>query len=161
MPGPRRSVSGWPAPTYRVTAEFSAPRAYVFRWCTDYRADDAKLEGEHFERRILKRSPTEVVYEDLERQKGGWFWSRHVVRLDPPNGWHSDTVGSHRQYSLDYRLSDLPSGGTRLVLTARRRPYGVGGPNPAKAEWERSVTETWKQFSRALEKDYQRSRQRR
>ncbi len=131
---------------------------YVFDWCTDYGAKDAALEGDKYERRVISRTPRQVVYEDLQEEKDGWFWSRHVVRLDPPRHWHSDSIGSHRAYSLEYRLTSPADGETELVLTAQRRPYGRGEPNPRKAEWERSVLKSWKRFAKALESDYNRSR---
>jgi hypothetical protein len=148
----------WPGPTYRVTATFRAPLEFVYRWCTDYTADDARHEGEHYERKVLERSSRQVMYEDLESSKDGWFWSRHVVRLAPPDRWHSDSVGSHRAISLEYRLRRLPGARTELTLTARRRPYGIGGKNPPKGKWERSVTNSWKLFARALEREYRKSR---
>ena len=119
--------------------------------------EDAQYESEEYERRVLRRTPQEVVYEDLETMPAGWAWARHVVRLFPPNRWHSDSVGSHRMIALDYRLSRLPKGRTQLVLTARRRPYGLGTKNPAKATWERQVTTGWKRFGKALERDYRKA----
>ncbi len=148
----------WPGPSYEVRATFKAPLEFVYRWCTDYTPQDARLEGEKYTRRILRRTPREVIYEDLEETKQGWFWSRHVVRLLPPNRWHSDSVGSHRAYALDYRLTELPGNRTQLILKARRRPYGVGGKNPPKSEWEHSVAKSWKTFGRFLERDYQKVR---
>jgi hypothetical protein len=151
----------WPGPRYQVRAKFRAPVSFVYRWCTDYTPGDARLEGEKFQRRILRRTEREVVYEDLEDTEDGWFWSRHVVRLLPPNRWHSDSVGSHRAYSLDYRLTKLPGDQTQLTLTARRSPYGVGGKNPSKSKWVRSVAKSWKSFGRFLERDYRNSRSKR
>jgi hypothetical protein len=147
----------WPPPAYEVRCEFRAPLEFVYRWCTDYTPQDARYEAEQYERRILLRSRRKVVYEDLEDTPEGWVWSRHVVRLAPPNRWHSDSVGSHRSYSLDYRLYRLPAGRTRLVLTARRRPTSIGGKNPSKSAWERSVGEAWHRFSRALERDFRKA----
>ncbi|HEV2166193.1 MAG TPA: hypothetical protein VGS23_04345 [Thermoplasmata archaeon] len=147
----------WPSPRYEVRVTFRAPLKFVYDWCTDYTPGDARLEGEAYERRILRKTPREVVYEDLEGGPNGWFWSRHVVRLHPPSRWHSDSVGSHRAYSLDYRLKQLPKGSTLFVLRARRRPYGVGGRNPPRSQWERSVGKNWKKFARHLERDYRRT----
>jgi len=144
----------WPGPSYKVRAVFQAPLDFVYRWCTDYTPQDARYEGEAYTRRILKSSPREVVYEDLESTKQGWFWTHHEVRLMPPNRWHSDSVGSHRAYSLDYHLTRLPGDRTQLTLTARRRPYGIGGKNPPKSQWEPSVALAWKHFGRSLERDY-------
>jgi hypothetical protein len=149
--------SKWPSPSYEVHATFDAPLAFVYRWCTDYTPQDARLEGDDYERRILRRTSREVVYEDLVEGEDGWFWSHHVVRLSPPNHWHSDTVGSHRAYALDYWLKKLPGNRTELVLRARRRPYGVGGKNPPKAKWERSVAASWKKFGRELERDHKKA----
>jgi hypothetical protein len=151
----------WPGPRYEVRVRFRAPVKFVYRWCTDYTPGDARLEGEGFRRWILRRSAREVTYEDLEETKDGWFWTRHEVRLTPPDRWHSDSIGSHRAYSLDYRLTELPGDRTQLTLTARRSPYGIGGKNPAKAQWERSVAKSWKSFGRFLERDYRKSRTRR
>ncbi|MGC2034502.1 MAG: hypothetical protein WA761_03530 [Thermoplasmata archaeon] len=151
----------WPGPRYEVRAKFHAPLDFVYRWCTDYTPDDGLFEEESYQRRILRRTPREVIYEDLEDTKGGWFWSRHVVRLLPPDRWHSDSVGSHRAYSLDYTLTKIPGDWTQLILTARRRPYGVGGKNPPRAQWEGSVARSWKAFGRALERDYRRTRSKR
>ncbi len=151
----------WPGPTYEVRANFRAPLKFVYRWCTDYTPKDARYESEHYQRRILRRSVREVIYEDLEDTKEGWYWTRHVVRLYPPNRWHSNSVGSHREVSLEYRLSPLPGDRTQLILTARRRPSGVGGKNPPKSQWERSITVAWKRFGRVLERDYRKSSRRR
>jgi len=147
----------WPAPSYEVRMTFRAPLDFVYRWCTDYTPKDARYEQDEYERRIFRRSSREVVYEDLSETKQGWFWSRHVVRLLPPNRWHSDTVGSHREYSLDYRLQKLPGDRTQLTLRARRRPYGIGAKNRPKSQWESSVAKSWRNFGRALERDYRRA----
>lgn len=151
----------WPGPEYIVHAEFDAPLDFVYRWCTDYTPDDARYEDESYQRRILRRSREEVVYEDLEETRGGWVWARHVVRLLPPDRWHSDSIGSHREIRLDYRLSRLPQGRTRLTLTARRRRAGIGGKNPSKSQWETSVSKSWVKLGRALERDYRRGGSRR
>lgn len=148
----------WPGPSYKLRTEFQAPLDFVYRWCTDYAPQDARSEGEDYERRILHRTLRHVIYEDLYDTKGGWRWSRHVVRLMPPNRWHSDSVGSHRAYSLDYRLSKLPRNRTQLVMRARRRPYGIGGKNPPKAQWERDAAKSWRLFAEVLERDYRKVR---
>lgn len=147
----------WPGPKYRIEVDFRAPLEFVYRWCTDYTPEDAKYESESYQRRVLRRSRAEVVYEDLEETPQGWVWSRHVVRLRPPDRWHSDSVGSHRSIVLDYRLSRIPGGRTRLVLTARRRPTALEGKNPAKRSWERSVRRAWAGFARSLEHDFRNS----
>ena len=153
---PRRSVS-----VYEVRAAFSAPLDFVFRWCTDYRSNDAQYEGADYERRILQRSRHRVVFENLEDSNGGWVWSRYDVRLSPPDRWHAESIGNQRRLSLDYRLSRLSDTRTALVLHGRRVPYGVGERNPPKREWEGAVGGLWRNLARALERDYRRARLRR
>ncbi len=143
-----------PGPRYETRVEFDAPLDFVYRWCTDYTPEDAKAEGEDYERRIIRRTSREVVYEDLVDTKGGWRWARHVVTLAPPNRWHSESVGSHRAISLDYRLSKLPEGRTEMIMTARRRPTSIGAKNPSKSLWQRDVGRSWKLFAKALEREY-------
>jgi hypothetical protein len=150
----------WPGPRYEFGLEFDAPLEFVFRWCTDYAPEDGRLEGEEYERRIVRRARREVVYEDLSDTKDGWRWARHVVHLFPPDHWHSDSVGSHRAVSLDYELSPLPGNRTRMIMKARRRPTGIGGKNPSRAEWEREAENGWKHFARALERDYRKAMRR-
>jgi hypothetical protein len=145
----------WPGPEFHVTAEFRAPIEYVFAWCTDYRPDDARREKDTYERRIVSRAPNQVVYEDLsDDDDGGWRWSRHTVTLRPPNRWHSDSVGSHRELSIDYALTALGPERTRLDLRWRRRPTALGPRRVSKRTTERSTTRAWGNFAAVLERDY-------
>ena len=144
----------WPGPRYEVRTTFRAPLDFVFRWCTDYTPTDARLSREKYERRILRRSPREVVLEDLYDTAHGWIWIRRVVALRAPNHWHADSVGSDRALSVDYRLSRLPGDRTQLIIRARRRPYGIGTKNPSKASWERRVAGNWVKFGRAMEEEF-------
>jgi hypothetical protein len=142
------------AARYEVRAEFRAPLPYVFAWCTDYSVDDARLEKDSYSRKIVERAPRRVVYEDLYETPKGWTWSRHTVTLRPPRRWHSESVGSHRTWSLDYELRPLPDGRTELTLRGDRRATDVGGKNPPRAVLERDIRDAWRNFGRELEKDY-------
>jgi hypothetical protein len=147
---PRRR---WPGPEYHVSIVLRAPLDFAFRWCTDFQADDARLEQEGFERKILQRTPQKIVYEDLEWADDGWHWAQYVVRLLPPNRWHAESVGNYRDATLDYTLTALPRGRTRFDLRWRRRP-GPKGRRLAKAEAERDTRRAWRSFRDALERDY-------
>jgi len=144
----------WPSPKYEVRTTIHAPFPFVYRWCTDYTPEDARYSGEGYERRILRRSDREVIFEDLYDTKEGWIWIRRAVRLLPPAGWHADSVGSDRALSVDYRLSRLSGHSTLLTIRARRRPYGIGGKNPPKSRWERKVGLNWAKFGGGLEGDF-------
>jgi hypothetical protein len=147
----------WTGDHYQVRSTLKAPLPFAYRWCTDYTANDARYTKEGYERRILRRSRREVVFEDLYDTKTGWIWIHRVVRMHPPARWHADSVGSDRALSVDYRLSRLSADRTLLTIQARRRPYGIGTKNPPKLQWERSVAALWEKFGRALERDYRKS----
>lgn len=150
-----------PGRRYRVRSTFRAPLSFVFRWCTDYTSRDGRYSGEGYQRRILGRSDRGVVFEDLYETKQGWIWIHRTVRFQPPDRWHADSVGSDRLLSVDYRVSRLPGGRTRLTIDARRWPYGIGKANPPRTDWERSVARSWKRFGRVLEREYRRSQTKR
>lgn len=149
-----------PPREYHVHARFRAPLPFVFRWCTDYQADDPTLEHGAFVRRILHRDRRRVVYEDLYDKPTGWFWSHQTITLRPPDRWHAEAVGNARTWSLDYRLTQQPDGTTTLVMRGDRQSTKLGGKNPPKTTLERELSLMWAKFVRALERDYRRTRAR-
>ncbi len=153
-----RSGPGRPQ-EFHVRVEIRAPIGYVFRWCTDYRPDDARREKDRYARRILSRSPRRVVYEDLgDHEDGGWWWSRFEVDLRPPSAWHAESVGAYRTLALDYALTELGPERTSLDLRWRRWPTRLGPKRVARAAVERETTRAWKNFAAALEADYRREK---
>ena len=150
----------WPPPVYHISVEFDAPLSFVFRWCTDYRTDDARRSGARFERRILHRAPREVVYEDLWWLADGWRWRRYRITLRPPDRWHADSVGNERDASLDYHLTALPGDRTRLDIVTRRRPASGRPGQPSRRTYERDLRQLWTRLARELQKDLGRSRAR-
>jgi hypothetical protein len=148
----RRSGTG-----YHVTVTFRAPTEFVFRWCTDYDAGDAALEGETFERRVLSRTARRVVFEDLGRAEDGWVWRHYAVDLHPPRRWHAESVGNRRNLTLDYELTEAGDGRTRLDLRWRRTPGILPRTPPPKATVERDSTAAWRRLGRSLERDYRRT----
>jgi hypothetical protein len=141
----------------RVKVAFRVPLEFAFDWCTDYTPEDAALEGESYERKIVARSPRRVIFEDLEETDSGWVWARDVVTLRPPNRWHMESVGSHRDATGDYVLTKLPDGRTQLELRWWRRPHGPG-KKIARAAREKESTRGWKRFAKAMEREYRESR---
>jgi len=154
-------MTAWPPPVYRLRQEFDAPRSFVFRWCTDYRPDDAARAGEEYERRILARSAREVVYEDLWSEKDGWRWRRYRVTLSPPDRWHAESVGNVREATIDYRLTELAGARTALDLELRRRPVSERFPQPPRRAMEAELRALWGNYAAALEKEFRRTRRRR
>src|SRR5213594_3939904 len=149
---------GWSGPTYRIRVSFRVPLAFAFKWCTDFSSDDGNLEGESYRRKIVQKTSRRVVFEDLEETKEGWMWSRDVVTLRPPDRWHMDGVGNHRDVTADYVLSPLPDGRTRFDLRWSRRSKVPETKRLTKVEREASAMRAWKHFAVAMERDYRRSR---
>jgi hypothetical protein len=153
-------MTSWPRTEYHISTVLRVPLSFAFRWCTDFRPDDAQREGEAYERKILERTARRVVYEDLESTSAGWRWARHVVTVRPPNRWHSDSVGNYRDAYLDYQLTPLGPARTRFELTWKRRVSALGGRSPSRKSVEKSTLAAWRQFAKALEADYHKARRR-
>jgi hypothetical protein len=147
----------WPGPEYHIQATFRAPLSYVFKWCTDYTSGDARLEGEHYQRKVIRRTPRRVIFEDIEESPDGWYWAWHDVRLQPPDRWHLEVKGNRAQVIGDYQLTKTPDRRTQLDLWWRRRPSLLDFTRRPKAVAERATTLGWKRFARALERDYRKS----
>lgn len=139
---------------HRIRVTFRVPLPFAFAWCTDFSPEDAALEGESYQRRVVERTRRRVVFEDLEDTPDGWSWARDVVTLRPPNRWHMESVGSRREVRGDYLLTSLPDGRTRLELRWRRRPTVPEKKPLTKAQREASTLTAWKRFGRAMERDY-------
>lgn len=136
---------------------FRAPLRFVFSWCTNFQPSDSKLEKENYVRKIIKRTPRSVVFEDLQEMQDGWSWQRAVISLRPPNRWHMDNFGNRRDVKADYILSSLAGDRTQLQLRWRVRPKTPAAAKLTKAERERSVASMWRKFAAAMEKDYRHS----
>lgn len=153
-PPSRTAMSKVPGPEYRVTTVFRVPLAFAYRWCTDFRPDDAGREGESYDRRILERTPRRVVYEDLGSTGTGWRWVRAEVTLRPPNRWHAESVGNYRDASIDYTLTALGPQRTRFTMVWHRRATRLAGKPPSRRSVERSTFLNWRHFAAAMERDY-------
>jgi hypothetical protein len=151
-------MAKWPPPVYHVELDFDAPRDFAFRWCTDYRGDDATASKERFERRVLHRSRRRVVFEDLGWTPRGWIWRHSDVTLRPPGRWHAETYGSFRTGRVDYALTPLPGDRCRFSLTFHRRPFPVHPEQPSKRALERELVRMWTNYGRALARDYRAAR---
>ncbi len=161
LPAIARAMVSWPPPEYRMRTTINAPLDFVYRWCTDYRSDDARRAGEKYNRRVIARTRQRVLFEDLWWEPDGWRWRRSDVTLLPPDRWHADSIGNGRTASIEYRLTDLPRERTQLEIRMRRRPGLRSTENPPKAHLERELRVMWRHFGSALETDYRRGRRRR
>src|SRR5881409_2969755 len=62
----KSSGRDWTGPEFRISVSFGVPLDFAFAWCTDYTPEDASLEGESYQRKIIERTPRRVIFEDLE-----------------------------------------------------------------------------------------------
>ncbi|MCI4360619.1 MAG: hypothetical protein L3J91_02860 [Thermoplasmata archaeon] len=148
----------FPVSVYEIRMTFRVPLEFAYRWCTDYSAEDRKLEGEKGSRQIIDRRARTVVYEDLDATPHGWMWSRQTVTLRPPDRWHAEALGNYRTWSLDYRLRALPDGQTEFRMVGRRRATPLGVRNPQKQVLQKELLDMWGHLARAMEQEYRRSR---
>jgi hypothetical protein len=146
---------------YEFRIVFDAPMPFVLRWCTDYRPNDHELAKDGGERRILERTSRRIVYEDLEDSDEGWVWSRQTVTVHPPDLWHAEARGNRRNWSIDYRLRELPGGRTEMVFHGVRHTAGVGTKNPSQRALRDELQEMWTNYGRAMVRDYRASSPRR
>jgi hypothetical protein len=146
-----------PVAVYEIRTTFRAPLPFAYRWCTDYTAEDRKLEGNPGRRQILSRGRRTVVYEDLNDTPHGWMWSRQTVTLRPPDRWDATAVGNYRTWDLQYSLRRLDERRTEFRMRGERRATPLGGRNPSKSALEHELRVMWRNLGRNLEKDYRRS----
>lgn len=141
-----------------VRQKFRAPLGFSYRWCTDYSPKDPSLAKEGGQRRILRRTRQQVVYEDLSPSPEGWWWSRQTVKLQPPDRWSVLALGNYRTWRASYTLKPLRDGGTAFTFRGVRSPNLLTTKNPSRKEVQSNLETMWKHYARALEADYRRTR---
>ena len=142
----------------RLSKVIDAPLAYVYDWCTDFRPDDAKLEGGAKRRhRVVKVSPQRLVrVKAVDKGAENPVMAVELVRLHPPDAWHKDTIGEGDLDSMDYKLTALGPNKTRFTLSIVER--WMVPKFPKKAEWLRSANEYWDELVQAIEQRYRSGR---
>jgi len=154
-------MTRWPSPLYEITTIFHTPLPLAFRWCTDFSPADPGLAGFTSQRKPVKKTARQIVFEDLSDEPKGWDWTRWVATLHPPDRWHVEGKGNRGDWTIDYRLTALDDERTELAIRGRRRPTAIGPANPRKAGLERDMGVMWKTYGRVLERDPRRRPRRR
>ncbi|MGA7923343.1 MAG: hypothetical protein WCA77_05145 [Thermoplasmata archaeon] len=156
---PERGHRFYGTTTIRLSRVIHAPLRYVYDWCTDYRNDDGRFSKARPRPtfRVIRISPRRVL---RLRIAGGTGRDPAIavdlVRLSPPNSWHLDQIDETDQQSLDYRLTSLGRGRTRLSLLVTER--WVTPDFPTKEELRARVGRVWGRFGAAIEADFQAGR---
>ena len=156
-PMPEKSRRIFATQTGRLSKIVDAPIRYVYDWCTDFRSDDAKLEGSKSSHRVIRVSPQRLVRVKVA-SKGAKnpAMNVEVVRLSPPNAWHKDTIGEEDLDSMDYKLTALSPNKTRVTLVMVER--WMVPKYPKKADWLRSANKYWDELVLAIEERYRSGR---
>jgi hypothetical protein len=147
----KRAFSG----VYHISKTFNAPLQFVFAWCTDFREDDPKMNGENRLRHIIERTKERVIWSVSYKEKGEDHQGVRVVWLSPPNSWHMDTCGDMRRRG-DYILKPLGKNKTRLDIAFVETWDKKTDVEPPE-KWERDIGGMWDAFGRFLEKDFRES----
>lgn len=137
----------------RLSKIIHAPIRYVYDWCTDFRSNDAKLEGSRSRHRVVRVSPQRLVRVKVSSSGAkNPAMNVEVVRLRPPNAWHKDTIGEEDLDAMDYQLTALSPNKTRISLVIVER--WMVPKFPKKADWLRSSNEYWDELVQTIEERY-------
>jgi len=154
---PERGHRIYGTTTVRVSLLIDAPSRYVYDWCTDYRSDDGRFSNGRSSYRVIKISPRRVVRIRTSRGSGrNPRIALESVSLNPPHSWHLDQIDETDRQTLDYRVSAVRRGKTRLQLLSTER--WVTPKFPTRGELRAQIAKTWAKFAAALEADYRAGR---
>ncbi len=143
----------------RVSKVIAAPLDYVYAWCTDYRPDDRKFSAAEPRPRfrVVKLSPHRVLRIRLTpTATTDPAIAVDVVRLDPPNAWHTDQIDEQDRETVDYQLTALGREKTRLDLLVTER--WVVPDHPGRGDVMRRVRGAWDRYGALIEARYRSGR---
>ncbi len=153
-------MPGWTKTVFEVRARFAAPRDFVYSWLTDFSADDPKITGDAYQRKVVQKWARRVVFEDLFETPEGWGWLRNTVTLFPPSRWRMVAVGNSLDAKATYRLVSRGSESTELIMRWRLRSGLLRSKVPTKSSIEAGMRDVWGIYGKALERDYAHAQQR-
>lgn len=130
----------------RISKWIDAPLKAVYSWCTDFSLSESDTKASGFQRRILERTSTRCVFVDVIGRSGkGPKLALNLVNLSPPRSWHLDFFGDPRNETVDYRLTRLGRGSTRLDMTFK---VGLSRAERAgfQALWDKYASEIVEEY---------------
>ena len=143
----------------RVSREIGAPLRFVYDWCTDYRSDDWRLSPRRPapKFRILRLSPRRLLRVRVTpTDEPDPAVAVDVIRLNPPNAWHTDQIDEDDRESVDYRLTALGRARTRIDLLVTER--WLTPRYPTRPELIRRVQGAWERYAPQIEARYRSGR---
>jgi hypothetical protein len=151
---PKRKLSKPKKLVVNITKEIRAPIDFAYAWCTDFRADDPKINGSSSERIILeKRSDKAVFCAVMKDEKGNTKGRAYIVRLRPPNTWSVKAYGNGFDTTGQYKLTKITEGSTKLSITFEHSYYDFEAV-PTEREKKLDSEKSWEKYVSALESDF-------
>jgi hypothetical protein len=135
-----------------ISKIINAPIAYVYNWCTDFRADDPKIIGAPYTRNVIEKTKKRAVWIQHYTRDGVEKEGIRYVTLSPPNSWHMEGVNEEMDRTGDYSLRPLGKDKTKLQIVIRTR-YKSIEPEPV-SKLKENISADWEKYKAALEKEY-------
>jgi hypothetical protein len=156
---PERGHRVYSTQRIRLSKNIEAPLKYVYDWCTDYRSDDWTLSPRrpHPQFRVVKLSPRRLLRIRLTPTSGpDPEVAVDVVRLSPPDAWHTDQIDEEDREAVDYRLTALGPRRTRLDLLVTER--WLVPKHLSRGETRQRLNGAWNRYVPQIEARYRRGR---
>jgi hypothetical protein len=142
--------------TFRVRVH--APLEFVYRWCTDFRADDDRLTNSIYQYRadIVLREPRRIVRvirvpgKDRNRST-----DVEIISLQPPNQWSLKKFSVTDDKTGHYRLRHTAPTLTLLEMKFREK-WKVRNP-PDRTRYRELFVRVWNRYRAIMEEQYHRS----
>lgn len=141
---------------FRFSQHFDFPAAAVYRWATDYRADDIGRFGLKGRRQVKKLCNETLLLTDTFFRDDGCLTKKKLVRLYPERlAWvNTHLSGPNRHSQFLYQLLRLGKNRSRLDFIGRQIS-DVARPTPAKVRalaraLRKEDAAIWKRLARAM-----------
>ena len=140
---------------FRLSKLIETPRQFVYDWCTDYRSDDWRLSPRrpHPRFRVVRLSPRRLLRIRLTPTSDqDPEVAVDVIRLAPPDAWHTDQIDEQDRETVDYKLTALGAARTRLDLIVTER--WVTPKHLGRAETLQRLSGAWDRYVAQIETRY-------
>jgi hypothetical protein len=107
-----------------ISRNIKAGREFVFDWWTDLSPEDAKLVKPLKNRKIISKTPHEILLQDEEEMYFRKMRFDVKVTLFRPEKWISEYDGKDATARSTYQLVGEADGSTRLQYSTRIEPKG-------------------------------------
>jgi hypothetical protein len=141
-----------PQVKYGISVTFDAPLTFVYKWCTDFHADDPKIIGAPYTRHVIEKTKSRAIWIQHYSRGGVEMEGVRIVNLTQPRSWHLESVNEELYRSGDYILTSLGRGKTKLTIKLKTDYRTI---EPVSAfKLNQDLTEDWEKYGAALQKDY-------